>query len=301
MSFRPTWLRVPWPVSLTDPRPAGADVPAFPDIPPEWAEAADRILRDARRRVAVIGPVDAGKSTFCRFLVAHAAGTGRSAGLLDTDIGQKTLGPPACVTVSDAGGLRLAFVGTTSPVHGWNRLIAGTHRLARQADAKLLVVNTSGLLAGPGRRLKAAKIQALRPDLLVTLGDSPDLGPVLDDHPQTPVLRLSPSPSARRKTDGERRAIRRNAFKAYFEAAMPVALRPRQVSMPFHDPLPERLLVGLSDEGGEDVGLGILTGTSGNAGITILTPVADSLIHRVVPGFLCLNEGFSETRAAATQ
>ena len=107
----------------------------------------------------------------------------------------------------------------TNPVRGWRRLIEGTRHLARGLDAELVVANTSGLLAGPGRRLKAAKIEAFRPNLLIALGDNPELASILNGHPEVPALRLSQSPEAKRKTDGEKRAARREAFRRYFAGA----------------------------------------------------------------------------------
>lgn len=264
-------------------------------VPPDWAEAAERILREDTRSVLVLGAVDMGKSTLCRFLLAEAMRNGRSAALLDADVGQKTVGPPACVTLLDSSGLRLAFVGTTSPLPEWRRLIDGIRRLASEADADLLVVNTSGLLAGPGRRLKAAKIEALRPDLLIGIGGGADLEAVLSDHGNRPVLRLMQSPEARRKTDGERRAIRREAFRRYFTQAAALVLS-RQKLQPVRSdaPCPAGLLVGLKDRHGGVEGLGLLTGQPDAATVEILTPVAAERIGRIVPGALCLDENFAE-------
>src|SRR3954454_16463187 len=91
------------------------------EVPSDWGEAATAIVRSGIRRVLVAGPVDAGKSTFCRILLAEAAAAGRTAELVDADVGQKMVGPPACVTLGAASvagfALRdLVFVGTTDPL-----------------------------------------------------------------------------------------------------------------------------------------------------------------------------------------
>ncbi len=156
----------------------------------------------------MVGEKDTGKSTFCRFLAQAATRSSRSTALLDTDVGQKLVGPPACVTMEDPHGLSLAFVGTINPVLGWSRLIEGTRRLAQQTNADCLIVNTSGLLAGPGRRLKAAKIDALRPDLLIAVGTGQSLEEIPQGALAPPILRVPSSPEARHKTAGERRAMR---------------------------------------------------------------------------------------------
>jgi polynucleotide 5'-hydroxyl-kinase GRC3/NOL9 len=171
----------------------------------------------------VLGAADAGKSTLCRVILAHAARAGRPMAVLDADPAQKLLGPPACVTLGHGIGgqaAAIAFLGTLNPLQGWQGLIAGVRRLSADAGSDgLLLVNTSGLLAGAGRRLKAAKIAAARPDLLLALGEDPGLEAVLRDHVAIPTLRLPRSPLARRKGEGQRRALRRLAFRAYFAGA----------------------------------------------------------------------------------
>jgi polynucleotide 5'-hydroxyl-kinase GRC3/NOL9 len=296
MLSRQAWWTAPLPASSSDRQDArGEDSSAPGHAPPDWSEAAERISREDIRKALVIGAADVGKSTLCRFLVSRAAGCGRRATLLDTDVGQKTIGPPACVTRGDSHGMTLFFVGTTNPVQGWRQLIEGTRRLSGGADAELVVANTSGLLAGPGRRLKAAKIEALRPSLLIALGDNSDLAAILSDHPKVPTLRLSPSPEARRKTEGEKRASRREAFRRYFAGASVQSFEGCQLQIEGREaPLPSGLLLGLSAAHDGPHGLGILVGYS-NAIVKILTPVATSGVRRITPGSLCLNDAFAET------
>src|SRR3712207_7920129 len=65
------------------------------DEPAAWIEAIERILSAQRRRVLVLGSGDVGKSTFAR-LILRAASASRRTALLDLDVGQKIVGPPAC-------------------------------------------------------------------------------------------------------------------------------------------------------------------------------------------------------------
>src|SRR3712207_3398735 len=75
----------------------------------------------------------------------------------------------------EGNGSKLAFVGATDPVRGWRCLVAGTPGLANVIGSDLTIINTSGLLSGPGRRLKADKIAAIQPDLLVGIEGGFDL------------------------------------------------------------------------------------------------------------------------------
>jgi polynucleotide 5'-hydroxyl-kinase GRC3/NOL9 len=248
----------------------------------------------------VVGEKDTGKSTFCRFLAEAATRLSRSTALLDTDVGQKLVGPPACVTMDDRQGLSLAFVGSTNPVLGWSRLVEGTRRLAQRTEADCLIVNTSGLLAGPGRSLKAAKIDALRPDLLIAVGEGQSLEAIAPDASVLPSLCVPASPEARRKTDGERRMARREAFRQYFSQSRVLKLGSRALA-PCHveAPLPARLLVGLSDEPGHDLGLGLLLNRAEGEILEVLSPVVVDGVLWVQPGLLTLGEDFTENHLPA--
>ncbi len=277
-----------------------------PEAPPDWAAAVDRIVAGRARRVLLLGPGDAGKSTLCRVLLRRAARSGRGVAVLDADPGQKLVGPPACATLGrgEAPALSaLAFVGALDPLRGWRPLVAGTGRLAAEAEADLLVVNTSGLLAGAGRRLKAAKIAAARPDLLVALGKGADLEAVLADHEAIPALRLARSPLARRKGEGERRALRREAFRGYFAAAPVWTLDLRGLRLegePGGEPSPgPRRLVALADGTGRDLALGIaLGGVEGppGGGVSLRAPRPESPVAVLRWGALRLDEDGAERR-----
>lgn len=284
------------PVFLADGQSLGAEKSLpFPHVPAEWAQAAERLEGRDVHRAVVIGPVDSGKSTFCGFLLGKARQSARGAALLDSDVGQKTIGPPACVTLGDANSMRLSFVGTTNPVAGWRHLIDGIRFLADQAEADLLIANTSGLLAGPGRRLKAAEIDALQPDLVIAIGEGADLEAVLSDHQGIATLRLPRSPEARRKTDGERRAIRREAFRRYFAGAAAQMVERRMIEPTDPDiALPAGLLLGLADRQDSNQALGILLGSPSPDLIEVLTPAPPTGVGRIVPGSLCLDENFAE-------
>jgi polynucleotide 5'-hydroxyl-kinase GRC3/NOL9 len=273
------------------------------DIPPEWAEAVRSILLEGKGRVVVLGPQDVGKSSFCRVLLDEAVRVGRGAALVDADLGQKAVGPPAAVTLAYAdrpGELAgLAFVGTTDPMRGLTRVVEGTRRLAAEARADLVVVNTGGLVAGVGRKLKAAKLAAVRPDIVIALGTGPELDAMVERNAACPLVRLAPSALARRKRASRRRRAREEAFRRYFEGAPVWHLRAGALAGADPAALPERLLVGIADRSGRDLALAILLGGRMEEGrLDLLGPDPGGRAAMVVPGMLRLDEDFREPAAA---
>lgn len=256
---------------LTARVPCSPSMEPGPDIPDSWRDALDRVAR--ARRVLVVGPADAGKSTFSLLAARRGA-------LLDADPGQGSLGPPACLTIAVGSRRRSCFVGTTDPVRGHAALVAAAVSLSRVTRTAPLVVNTDGLVAGPGRRLKAELAAALRPSLVVGIGE--EAGPLLRDLRDVPSLRLDPSSRARRKTGGARRAARRAAFAASFAEATPVTL-------PVDPAWPAGLLLGVLDGRGRTLGLGLVAPEGG-----VLTSVEPRRARQVVPGSLLLDGTFGD-------
>jgi polynucleotide 5'-hydroxyl-kinase GRC3/NOL9 len=272
--------------------------------------AAKQIIREDLCRVLVLGAVDVGKSTFCRELLCAANHAGRMIRLVDSDVGQKLIGPPACVTLGQATSdaelslLGLVFVGTTSPVRAWRQLISGTAHMVERAGDAVVVINTGGLLSGPGRRLKLEKVSALKPDLVIGIGQDPELNAVLNEASDLRIMKLPSSPLARRKTEGERRAARREAFRAYFAPAIEVAIAMRDLEMigaptPHAYP-PIRLLVGLAAASGRDLGLGVVVSVdTDTATIICLTPVDPAKVALLRWGSITLDSTLSDRVAVA--
>lgn len=65
-------------------------------INPDWKRLASRIVMP-NQRVLVLGPSDAGKSTFCRYLTDYACTTSLKVAFVDADVGQSQIGPPTTI------------------------------------------------------------------------------------------------------------------------------------------------------------------------------------------------------------
>ncbi len=188
---------------------------AFPD---DWRETL--VAAAGARRVMVIGATDTGKSHFVGQVLAGDGGRM----LIDLDPGQKMIGAPGTLglgALGEDGQLaleRFAFTGSTSPLPVRTFLAATRSLIAR--DRRRMIANTSGLVDGVGIQLQRETIKAVRPDLIVAIADGPELAPILEGLTGAMVVRVRPSPDARRKGHGERRRARQHAFAAALDGAV---------------------------------------------------------------------------------
>ncbi|WP_349368900.1 Clp1/GlmU family protein [Salinarimonas sp.] len=269
--------------------------------PPDQAEAIGRIVGSGGR-VLVLGPVDVGKSAFCRLLLEAGAQAGRRVALVDADPGQKTVGPPAAVTLARGPDLRLAglaFVGAVDVLRAPARVARGVEaalaRLAGEGGADLAAINSAGLVTRPGHGLIRALIAAARPDAIVAIGGGEALAPALAGA-RAPILALDPSPRARRKSAGARARARREAFAAYFAEAEIRRLRLDAAARAALADAPDGLLLGLCPIEPCGDALALLAGRDGEEALLLApqevprAPSTDApLPARIVPGFVTLD------------
>lgn len=200
-----------------------------------WADAARKLL-DAGGTALVIGDVDTGKTAFTTMVAAQAVAESVRIAVVDADIGQSEVGPPATVGVAlptepfgrlDEMPVRsLEFVGSTSPRGHMVEHLAAARRAvdtAIAAGARVTLVDTTGLIRGiTGRRLKQAKIRMLHPRTVVAIEHDAECGEALAGirfSSATQVLRL-PVPDFVHRKPASLRAQRRAArFARYFRDA----------------------------------------------------------------------------------
>jgi len=263
----------------------------------EYEALVDDAVR-TKHTVVLIGGLDTGKSSLSRSVLTAAVGAGRPAALLDADVGQKTVGPPATITlkmVRSAADLEpeslavadeLSFVGSTSAQGHLLPVVAGAaklHRRAKEEGAELIVVDTSGLVSGiTGQVLKYHKVELLGPDLVVGLQRGEELLPLLGVIQRffpTQVVPLGVHPDVVPTTVDRRADNRERAMRAYFSGELHRFRVKPTVFMPALPPLFDvpnlhRMLVGLSSGAGAYTGLGYLEYTEDEGVLRLISPVA---------------------------
>ncbi len=241
----------------------------------------------------VLGGIDTGKSSFCLFVTQELFRAGSSVALLDADIGQKDVGPPTTIGLrhlieTDFSAERplqadaLYFVGSNTPVGHLLPLVVGTKLLLDQSTAQITVINTTGLIHGPGVALKTFKIESLRPDLIIAFERGKELSPLLEGFRFLEILRLPVPEEVGRKDLQRRRENREAAYKRYFEKGKEISLPRREIIVQRPRPFTPNLLCGLSD-GQKHLGLALIERQEKDT-LFLFTPVPKEKIKVLICG-----------------
>ena len=197
---------------------------------PSWKSALDD-LRQART-ILLLGATDTGKTTFLTWLANILLAQERRIAIVDADVGQSSLGPPATIGLSvvtapferlqELPPTRLYFVGATSPRGHFLPMTVGTKHLvdcARSLDVGQVIIDTCGFIsADGGQALKHYQIDVVDPDVVVCLQRAQECETVLlaFRYRQRPrLMRLRASHACRRRSMEERRQHRERALRAY--------------------------------------------------------------------------------------
>ncbi len=197
-------------------------------VPPQWEAAAAEIGERRLRTVFVIGVSAVGKSSFCRYLAGALLARQADVAFVDADIGQSNLGPPTAITLGYPGlpvdfsavpAAAYYFVGSTGPMGRFLPLVIGTASLAQEARAAFVIIDTTGLVHESGRVLKNYKIEAVRPDVIVTIERRNELAPIRMANRHVPIIRIEPSRKAHGKDDYDKINVRRRSYARHFANA----------------------------------------------------------------------------------
>ena len=213
--------------------------------PQEWY-ALLNILEKERGIAIIIGVTDTGKTTLANFLTLNLCQRGLKVALVDADIGQSSLGPPAtigfAVFKSDPdwevvlSPPEIFFVGSTTPEGHFPLYLEGIKRMVGKAlsyGTDLILVDTTGLVSGEaGKELKRRKIDLISPRFILALQKSDEIEHILalfQENPLYRILRLPLSEKVRPRSMEERRVNRANKFREYFKDSVIQELAVEQI------------------------------------------------------------------------
>ncbi|HHY38657.1 MAG TPA: hypothetical protein GX507_07020 [Clostridia bacterium] len=182
--------------------------------------------------VMLVGAPDTGKTTLATRIANYYLARGQKVAVVDADVGQSDIGPPGTVGMGilakPIGHIRetpldaFYFVGSLSPAGQIMRSVIGTRLMVDEAlrlGAQKVIVDTTGLVSTPiGTTLKEAKVEAVRPDLLVALERSDELRPLLESFKGLGynVITQRALKDVRLRNAEERQEYRRQMFSRYF-------------------------------------------------------------------------------------
>ena len=194
----------------------------------EWLRLGERLRGSGVGRVAVVGPVEAGKSTLTVFL-ANMLGVG----VVETDVGQNEMGLPACVSYSENPGAPFlsmeelprpscVFVGHVSAEKAATGIVAA----AAEAASRLgrFVADTDGFVDGLGLVYKPWLVEAMGVDAVVAVGAPRQLAAALRGRGLT-VYEAPRAPLPRWRSRLDRRSYRSRLWARLFSSPVTLVLR----------------------------------------------------------------------------
>ncbi len=98
-------------------------------------------------------------------------------------------------------------------------LVIGTASPAREARGTFVIIDRTGLVHETGRVVKNYKIEAVRPDVIVTIERRSELAPIRTANRHLPIITVEPSRKAHGKDDYERIEMRRRSYARHFAGA----------------------------------------------------------------------------------
>ncbi len=229
--------------------------------------------------VMVIGDAETGKTTLARMLLRDAIEHGRTVAFVDGDVAAATVGPVGCVgmkvlsSIEDCDRLvipdELRFVGAVEPngvVLPHVVAVAALIDIAKE-KADLVICDTTGVVTGVvGQTLKYHLVELAQPALVVAIRRGAELDPViamLRRFLSARVAEVSPPPDYVPVSPTDRQDMRAEALHANLGDDPP---RWRVQTTVFAPTLPDGfdvsrldgMLVGVQDERGRCLGLGVL-------------------------------------------
>jgi polynucleotide 5'-hydroxyl-kinase GRC3/NOL9 len=245
-----------------------------------WAdEIAQEFLSQGLLKTGVcliLGGTDTGKTSLAAALAKRAASTERI-GIIDADIGQSHIGPPATVgwaivdgpevDVTSVAPAGISFVGDVTPVGHLLQLTAAITGCTAEVSkaAKLIIIDTPGFINGSAAKALWWTVQRiLQPELILAVENEDELSDIIAGLRsfEIRVERIKSPAEIAKKSPESRRNYRRRQFRKYFENSCVYNIRLSEVAVqPGRDSNQKSFvhrLVGLRDAKGRDIAMGLI-------------------------------------------
>ncbi len=280
-------------------------------IPNSWKEIVKKIKKKNHKRIIVIGGVDSGKSTFCTFLANSFFKNGLEANLIDADIGQSDVGPPATIGLAHMNGYinslnflkvtKLFFIGDTAPNQVIDKVIFGIKRISDYVESSKfpLIINTDGWIIGPEAiNYKRKILNVICPDLILGIGEVNNFEKIIRNDERTHLNFLHSSNYVKKRSKDERRSLREYGYRRYLENGSIKSISLHKVQFRGIDNYLDHRgrLLGLLDNEGFLQGIGVLKEfIESKSKIRIYTPVRDlDGVSKIEMGSIILSESGKE-------
>ncbi len=198
----------------------------------EWVSMVDGIVESCPGGcvIAVMGPTDSGKTSLAALIANRSLKGGLKPAIVDADVGQADIGPPAFVSLGMPSSwllwlrtlepISMRFVGSIEPGPVIGRIITSTRELVDAAlryGASNVIVDTDGWVSGwTALEYKADLARAIGAHYVLVVGDYElyrHLERIVDA--ETVYLR-SPRVLAARSSE-DRRELRRENYRRFLE------------------------------------------------------------------------------------
>ncbi len=244
-------------------------------IPKSWKDAVDGVLFSGELvSILVMGDVDRGKTSFCTYLANHALKKGRKVGIIDGDLGQSDIGPPATVGLArvvkpivglfDAQAESVAFVGATTPSKAFNASLNALKTLkskSQEMDIDFLIVNTDGWVEGEDAiNHKDQVVELFGSTAVIVIREDDELEPLLNTLRGLRTFIVESPKTVRKRGHETRKTLRELAYRKYLKDAKVLCcslghIKIKEGSIEHGDPISSDLMRMIDDEGGPLVGL----------------------------------------------
>ncbi len=195
---------------------------------PEWEELVKGLIKH-RGTALLIGASDSGKSTLARYLIRELLLKDIKVSLVDSDIGQSSLGLPGTISMKTFNNLedlkefvpeKIFFVGAFNPSKKIHLIIDGAKGMVDLSKARsdVILIDTTGLISGNvGIALKTGKIKAIRPEHIIALQRHDEVEHILSLLEDIHIHRITVSSMAKSRSRDARIRYRKERFDEYFD------------------------------------------------------------------------------------